>query len=58
MLKEVKKIEGNMGNMKDAKARLEDRVNCHLRLGYKEDAGRTKKDVEEERKKQIIDNLT
>lgn len=51
MLNELKKIEGNMGNLKDAKARLEDRVNCNLRLGYKEEPSRTKKDVEEERKK-------
>lgn len=42
MLNELKKIEGNIGNLKDGKARLEDRENCHLRLGYKEVLGKTK----------------
>ncbi len=58
MLNELKKIEGNIGNLKDAKARLEDREACHLRIGYKEIPGKTKGTIEEERKKDIINNLT
>lgn len=40
------------------KGRLEDREACYLRLGYKEIDGKTKKQIEEERKKQMIDNMT
>lgn len=49
-----------MGNYKDGKARLDERENCHLRLGYKPENGfgKTKKHVEEQRKQEIIENLT
>ena len=47
-----------MGNFKDIKARLEDREACRQRLGYKEVPTKTKKDVDDFRKQEIIDNLT
>ena len=47
-----------MGNFKDIKARLEDREACRQRLGYKEVPTKTKRDVDDQRKQEIIDNLT
>lgn len=58
MQNELKKLSGNIGNFKDIKGRLEDREACRQRLGYKEQPGKTKKDIEEERKKEVIDSLT
>jgi hypothetical protein len=40
------------------KGRLEDREACYLRIGYKEVEGKTKKQIEEERKAAMIDNMT
>jgi hypothetical protein len=51
MLNQLKKLESNIGNYKDIKGRLEDREACYLRLGYKETDGKTKQQIEEERKK-------
>ena len=39
------------------KARVMEREACMLRLGYKDTQAITKKTVEEERKKQILDSL-
>ena len=47
-----------MGNFKDIKARLEDREACRQRLGYKETPSKTKKVIDEQRKQEIIENLT
>ena len=47
-----------MGNHKDVKQRIDERENCQLRLGYKETPGKTKADIVNERKQQVIDNLT
>ena len=58
IISKLKLLNGNMGNFKDMKGRLEERENCLLRLGYKEVMGKTKGQVEDERKKDIIDNLT
>lgn len=58
MLNELKKLERNIGALPDMKARLEHRENCFLRLGYKEEAGMSKSLIDEERKKQMIDNMT
>ncbi len=55
---ELKKLESNIGNYKDIKGRLEDREACRQRLGYKDVPGKTKQVIDEERKTQIIDNLT
>jgi hypothetical protein len=58
MLNQLKQLEGNIGNFKDIKARLEEREACMLRLGYKATEGKTRKDIDEARKKATIDNLT
>jgi hypothetical protein len=58
MLNELQKLDGNYTSFQDKKARLEERVNCQLRLGYKQSAGKTYKQIEEERKKTMIDNMT
>ena len=42
MLSQLKRLESNIGNLKDMKGRLEDRESCYLRLGYKEVEGKTK----------------
>lgn len=47
-----------MGNFKDIKGRLEDREACRQRLGYKEVPAKTKKNIEDQRKQEIIENLT
>ena len=57
MLNDLKKLEGKVGQLKDGKARLEEREACALRLGYKEVPGRTKTEVAEERKHDAIDSL-
>jgi hypothetical protein len=41
MLRELKKLESNIGNYKDIKGRMEEREACYLRLGYKETQGKT-----------------
>lgn len=58
ILNELQKMEKNFGNHKDVGARINDRENCHLRLGYKENVGLTKGKIEEERKQNVISNLT
>lgn len=58
MINELKKIEGNVGTHKDGYQRLEDRESCQLRLGYKDTQGKTKGVIVEQRKKEVIDNLT
>jgi hypothetical protein len=57
-LGQLKKLEGNIGNFTDIKARMENREAAYLRLGYKDTQGKTKKDVDDARKSQIIENLT
>ena len=51
MLNELQKLDKNFGNHKDIEGRINDRENCHLRLGYKENMGITKGKIHEERKK-------
>ena len=58
MLNELKKIEKNIGAYKDTKQRIDEREACHLRLGYKDKAGMTISQINEERKKQMIENMT
>lgn len=58
MLNQLKQLETNIGNFKDIKGRMEDREACYLRLGYKETEGKTKKQIEEERKNSMIENMT
>jgi hypothetical protein len=58
ILGDLHKLDKNYGSYKDVEARINDREKCHLRLGYKEQMGMTKGKIQEERKKQIIDNLT
>ena len=57
ILKELKKLNGNLGNLPDVKQRIDMRENCKLRLGYKEEPGKTKHVVDEERKRSMIDNM-
>jgi hypothetical protein len=47
-----------MGFHKDVKKRLDERENCNLRLGYKENPGKTRSVIVNERKQLVIDNLT
>jgi hypothetical protein len=54
MLNELQKLEVNFTSFQDKKARLEERVNCQLRLGYKDTVGQTYKQIEEERKKIMV----
>lgn len=57
-LSQLKLLESNIGNFKDIKGRLEDREACYQRIGYKETEGKTKKLIDEERKQQMIENMT
>ena len=50
MLNDFKNIEKNIGNYKDAKARIDEREACHLRLGFKDTPGMTMQSVNKERK--------
>lgn len=49
-----------MGNFKDVKERIDERENCHLRLGYKPNTGdypsKSKNDAD--RKKKMVENMT
>lgn len=38
--------------------RVEERETCLLRIGYKEGQGKTKQTIDDQRKKETIDNLT
>lgn len=60
MLNELKTYEKNIGSYKDMKERLQERENCFLRLGYKGESSiyRSKKIIDEERKTQMVDNMT
>jgi hypothetical protein len=42
------------------KARIDDRENCHLRLGYKPNSGEypSKGKIDAERKKKMVENMT
>ena len=42
-----------LGNDRDSMARLKERENCILRLCYKETEGKTKKQIEAERRKNM-----
>jgi hypothetical protein len=42
MVNNYKKLDPNYTTFKDVKARIDERENCHLRLGYKDTSGRTK----------------
>ena len=52
---EFKKTEALQGHHKDGMQRLKEREDCFLRLNFKEDDGRTKRQLEEERKKEMLD---
>ena len=58
MLAELKKLENNFGTYKDVEARIDEREKCHLRLGFKESMGMTKGQIDDRRKKEVIENLT
>jgi len=58
ILNELKKIEHNIGQYKDCKQRIDEREACHLRLGYKETPGLTYSKIQEERKNQMVQNMT
>ena len=47
------KAGDNIGKYKDAMERLKEREACALRIGFKETHSRTKKEIENERKKQM-----
>lgn len=57
-LKELKKIEGNFETHADALKRIDNREIAVLRQGYKEKPNRTVKDIEDERKHAMIDDMT
>ena len=58
MLNELQKLENNYETHMDVEARINEREKCHLRLGHKEISGLTKGKIHEERKKQMIENMT
>lgn len=41
---------------KDGMTRLKEREDCLLRVAYKETEGKTKRKIDEERKKEILEN--
>lgn len=52
---EFKKSEVKQGTHKDAMQRLIEREDCYLRLCYKEVDGKTKRQLQEDRKKEMLD---
>ena len=58
MLTELKKIEGNFETHNDPQKRIDDREVAILRGGYKEKLNRTCHDIEEERKQNMIADMT
>jgi hypothetical protein len=60
MLKQLNQYEAKVGNIPDAKARLEEREGAFLRKTYKAEGvtGRTKGHIDAERKEADVDNLT
>lgn len=52
---EFKKTEKNQGAFKNGMQRLYDRETCYLRIAHKEGTSKSKKKLEEEKKKQMLD---
>lgn len=52
---EFKKTEALQGTHKDGMQRLKEREDCFLRVAYKDVDGKTKRQIEEERKKEMLD---
>jgi len=50
---QFKKTEEKQGNHKDALNRLKEREDCFLRIAYKDVDGRTKRQIDEERKRDM-----
>ncbi len=53
---EFKKTEAVQGHHKDGMLRLKEREDCFLRIAFKEVDGRTKRQIEEDRKKEMLEN--
>jgi len=58
MLDELKLNEANFEKHVDAQARIEQREMCHLRAQHKEHPGMTKKDIDDRRKQEMIEDMT
>jgi hypothetical protein len=58
MLEELKLNEANFEKHVDAQARIEQREMCHLRAQHKEQSGMTKKDIDDRRKQEMIEDMT
>ena len=54
-LLELKRNKSAQGDFLDATNRLKQRESCFLRVQYKENDGKTKKKVEEDRKKEMVE---
>lgn len=57
-MRELKKVEVNVGNFKEKKHRLEEREEAVRRLGFKDGPVRNKEKIKEEMKKEMVDNMT
>jgi len=56
IFEDFKKTEAKQGNHIDAMQRLKEREDCHLRQAYKQEGHRkTQKQIEEQRKKEMLD---
>lgn len=53
---EFKKTEALQGLHKDGMTRLKEREDCFLRIAFKDVDGKTKRQLEEERKKELLEN--
>lgn len=52
---EFKKTEAKQGKHINGMMRLKEREDCYLRAAYKDQEGRTKRMMDEERKKEMLD---
>jgi len=57
-LADLMSLEKNVGNLKDAGQRLQDREMCFLRMQQKPEATRTKADIVAKRKAEMIEENT
>ena len=52
---QFKITEDKQGLHKDMMQRLREREDCYIRIAFKEEEGKSKKQLEEERKKEMLD---
>jgi hypothetical protein len=57
-LGDLKALESNVGNLKDAEQRLNAREMCYLRMQQKSEVTKTKTDIVAKRRKEMIEENT